>query len=102
MITCGWSCVSGPLCAPTRQPAPLQSDGHGLRSRRGHVTAPGTTPYQVLLLSTELCSPRKIVADRPSVTSAARMRELRYIGPSMVASWPPLAATGSGMLKSYE
>ena len=77
MITCGWSCVSGPLCAPTRHPAPLFSDGHGRRSSRGGVTAPGTTPTHVLLLSTELCSPMNTVFDSPSGTSAGRTFELR-------------------------
>src|SRR5438094_7414679 len=70
MITCGWSCTSGPLWAPTRQVAALLSDGHGRKSSRGGVTAHGTTPTHVLLLSTELCSPIKIVFDSPSVTAA--------------------------------
>src|SRR5438128_10394125 len=70
MMTCGWSCVSGPLCTPTKQPPELQSEGQGRRSSRGHVDAPGTTPTQVLLLSTELCSPTKTVFDNPSGTSA--------------------------------
>src|SRR3954470_152169 len=77
MMTCGWSCVSGPLWAPTRHPAPLFSDGHGRRSRRGGVTAPGTTPTHVLLLNDDVCSPRKIVLDTPSVTIATVTRELR-------------------------
>src|SRR5438874_1595777 len=77
MMTCGWSCVSGPLCTPTRQPPPLQSDGQGRRSSRGHVDAPGTTPTQVLWLRTELCSPRKTVFDKPSVTPATRVLESR-------------------------
>src|SRR2546423_6176144 len=50
MMTCGWSWTSGPLWTPTRQPAPLQSDGQGRKSSRGQVDAPGTTPTQVLLL----------------------------------------------------
>ena len=41
------------------------------------VTAPGTTPTQVLLLSTELCSPMKIVFDSPSLTAATVVFELR-------------------------
>src|SRR5437764_4694750 len=77
MITCGWSCVSGPLWTPTRQLLALQSDGQGRRSSRGQVAAPGTTPTHVLWLRTELCSPRKTVLDRPSVASATRVRESR-------------------------
>src|SRR5437763_1161482 len=77
IMTLGWSCTSGPLWAPTRQPLALQSDGQGNRSRRGQVAAPGTTPTQVLWLRTELCSPTKTVFDRPSVTSAGRVRESR-------------------------
>src|SRR4051794_19143359 len=72
MMTCGWSWVSGPLWAPTRQPALLGSDRHlGF----GGVHAQGTTPTQVLSLRVELCSPRKTVCERPSDTSAARVRE---------------------------
>src|SRR3954453_17909234 len=52
MMTWGWSCVSGPLWTPTKQPPVLHSDGQGRLSRRGQVTAPGTTPTQVLLLRT--------------------------------------------------
>ncbi len=77
MMTSGWSCVSGPLCTPTRQPAPLFSDGQGRRSSRGGVTAPGTTPTHVLLLRIELCSPTKIVFDSPSRHRATVIRELR-------------------------
>src|SRR5438552_11573620 len=77
MMTSGWSCVSGPLCAPTRQPAPLFSDGQGRKSKRGGVTAPGTTPTQVLLLSDDVCSPKKMVFDRPSFTLATVVFELR-------------------------
>src|SRR3954453_18336134 len=73
MIVCGWSCTSGPLWTPTRQPPPLQSDGQGRRSSRGQVAAPGTPPTQVLLLRIELCSPRKTVFDSPSGTSAIRV-----------------------------
>src|SRR5438309_9928597 len=75
MMTCGWSWVSGPLCAPTRHVAALFSDGHGRRSSRGGVTAPGTTPTQVLLLRIELCSPMNTVFDRPSVTPATVVLE---------------------------
>src|SRR5438445_8531995 len=80
MMTCGWSCTSGPLWTPTRQPPLLQSDGQGRKSNRGQVAAPGTTPTQVLLLRTELCSPRKTVLDKPSVTSAMRVLESRLNG----------------------
>ena len=41
MMTCGWSCVSGPLCAPTRHVAALFSEGHGRRSSRGGVLRRG-------------------------------------------------------------
>src|SRR6185437_8696009 len=77
MITCGWSCTSGPLWTPTRQPLALQSEGHGRKSKRGQTAAPGITPTQVLLLKIELCSPTKTVFDNPSVTSAPRVRESR-------------------------
>src|SRR5437763_15360436 len=70
MMTCGWSWTSGPLWTPTRQPLALQSEGQGLRSRRGQVAAPGTTPTHVLWLRNELCSPRTTVLDNPSDTSA--------------------------------
>src|SRR5262249_4257197 len=74
MMTCGWSWVSGPLWAPTRQPPLLHSDGN---LPLGQVAANGTTPTHVLLLSTELSSPRNTVCDSPSVTSATRRRALR-------------------------
>src|SRR5262245_1900238 len=77
MITSGWSCVSGPLWTPTRHPAPLFSDGHGRRSSRGGVTAPGTTPTHVLLARTDEPSPTKTVYARPSVTVATLVFELR-------------------------
>src|SRR5260370_38903267 len=65
MMTWGWSCTSGPLWTPTRQPLALQSDGQGYRSSRGHVAAPGTTPTHVLLLRIELCSPIQTVFANP-------------------------------------
>src|SRR5262245_29310239 len=74
MITSGWSCVSGPLWTPTRQPPLLGSDG---QPGFGGVQAHGTTPTQVLSLSFELCSPTNTVCDSPSGTSATRVRELR-------------------------
>src|SRR5437588_7383376 len=77
MMTWGWSCTSGPLWTPTRHPPLLQSDGHGRRSSRGQVAAPGTTPTHVLLLRIELCSPMNTVFDNPSVTSATRVLEFR-------------------------
>src|ERR1700704_5192705 len=65
MMTCGWSWVSGPLWAPTRQPPLLGGDGHaGLDG----VQANGTTPTHVLLLSRDVCSPRKTVCESPSTT----------------------------------
>src|SRR5262245_58772516 len=77
MMTCGWSCRSGPLCTPTRQPPLLHSDGQGRRSSRGQVAAPGTTPTQVLLLNSDVCSPRKTVLESPSVTPATEVFALR-------------------------
>src|SRR3954469_21759237 len=74
MMTCGWSWVSGPLWAPTRQPPLLGGDGHpGLDG----VLANGTTPTQVLSLRRDVCSPRKTVWDRPSVMPEIRIREFR-------------------------
>ena len=55
--------MSGPLWAPNRHPALLHSEGH---LPLGQVAAFGTVPYQVLLLSAELCSPIKTVDDNPS------------------------------------
>ena len=77
MMTWGWSCVSGPLWTPTRQPPPLFSDGHGRRSSRGGVTAPGTTPTHVLLLRI-----RAVLADedrvrQPVADVGDRVLELR-------------------------
>src|SRR5438270_5097167 len=74
MITWGWSCVSGPLWAPTRQPPPFGDDG---QPGFGGVQANGTTPTHVASQSDPLRSPRKTVWDSPSMTSALRVRELR-------------------------
>src|SRR4051812_9282545 len=74
MMTWGWSWVSGPLWAPTRQPPLLGGDGHfGFDG----VQANGTTPTQVLSLRRDVCSPRKTVWDRPSVIPEIRIRAFR-------------------------
>src|SRR3954470_17492339 len=74
MITFGWSRTSGPLCAATRLPPLFGSDGQRLR---GGVLAKGPPPTQVESLRIDDLSPRKTVFDRPSDTSATRVREFR-------------------------
>src|SRR5689334_14642596 len=65
MMTCGRSCVSGPLWAPTRAPPLLHAEGNG---GLGQVAPHGTTPTHVLSLRIELCSPINTVCDKPSLT----------------------------------
>ena len=76
MMMFGWSVASGPLWTPTRHP-PLFVSPMPTGGLCGGVQLHGTTPTQVLLVSTESLSPTKTVFDRPSVTSATRVRELR-------------------------
>ena len=74
MMMFGWSWTSGPLCAPTRFPPLLGSEG---QPGFGGVQANGTTPTQVASASFEVRSPRNTVFESPSITSAARVREFR-------------------------
>src|SRR5579872_6829812 len=101
MMIFGWSVTSGPLCAPTRAP-PLLASPIPTGGTCGGVQLHGTTPTQVLLVSTELDSPTKRVCDSPSVTSATRVRELRKKGPLMMSSCPPAVAIDAGTVKSRE